>query len=31
MTNLKTLAGLSDVVRYIEQRGMLTEATPAKP
>ena len=29
MTNLKTLDGLQDVVRFIEQRGMLTAAAPA--
>jgi urease accessory protein len=27
MTNLKTLDGVQDVVRFIEQRGMLTPAT----
>jgi urease accessory protein len=26
MTNLKTLAGLDEVVRFIETRGMLTAA-----
>ena len=29
MTNLKTLEGVQDVIRFIEQRGMLT--TPAWP
>ena len=29
MTNLKTLAGLDEVVRFIEKRGMLTPAAAA--
>ncbi|CAN7609179.1 urease accessory protein UreG [Acidovorax sp. LjRoot118] len=29
MTNLKTLAGLAEVVRFIETKGMLTKATSA--
>ena len=28
MTNLKTLAGLTEVVAFIEQRGMLVDVTP---
>ena len=29
MTNLKTLAGVDEVVRFIETRGMLAAAQPA--
>jgi urease accessory protein len=29
MTNLKTLAGLAEVVRFIETKGMLTKAAAA--
>ena len=29
MTNLKTLAGVADVVKFIETRGMLQEPAPA--
>jgi urease accessory protein len=29
MTNLKTQSGLTEVVRFIEQRGMLAAGTPA--
>jgi urease accessory protein len=28
MTNLKTQTGLAEVVRFIEQRGMLAEGAP---
>jgi len=29
MTNLKTLAGVADVVKFIETRGMLKKSAPA--
>ncbi|EER59769.1 urease accessory protein UreG, partial [Acidovorax delafieldii 2AN] len=29
MTNLKTLAGVADVIRFIETRGMLERSAPA--
>ena len=29
MTNLKTLAGMADVVKFIETRGMLKKSAPA--
>ncbi len=29
MTNLKTLAGVADVVKFIETRGMLQKPAPA--
>jgi urease accessory protein len=29
MTNLKTLDGVTEVVRFIETRGMLRQETPA--
>jgi len=29
MTNLKTLAGVDEVVRFIETRGMLRQENPA--
>jgi hypothetical protein len=29
MTNLKTLVGLDEVVRFIETRGMLRQENPA--
>lgn len=29
MTNLKTLAGVADVVRFIETRGMLKKSVPS--
>ena len=29
MTNLKNLSGLSEVIRFIETRGMLKKSTPA--